>query len=197
MGRFLSQLLSLALIVGAIGFIGAPYWSFFALRSAAESNDTQELANLVDYDKVRASLRDQVGPARGPAGPPPSVWQDPIGALRRSLEPMGPTPQADSYLTPHALAALTQGEGRDARAAEASALTPTDQQLFAPPYPVFRYWGVNRVRLVIKDGTRGDTLFTFERKGLFKWKLVHVALPPVSDGTTAPLPPEAAPAPAK
>ena len=195
MGRFLSQLLSLALIVGAIGFIGAPYWSFFALRDAAESNDVQTLGEIVDYDKVRASLRDQVDPSRGPAGPPPSVWQDPIGALRRSLEPMGPTPQADSYLTPHALAALTQGEGRAARNAEPSALTPTDRQVIAPPYPVFRYWGVNRVRLVIKGEPRGETIFTFERKGLFKWKLAHIGLPPLNDGTTAPLPPPAQPAP--
>jgi len=192
MGRLLSQLLTLAVIAAVIGFVGAPYWSFFALRSAAKSTDAEALADLVDYDKTRNSLRDQVGASRGPVGPPPSVWQDPLGALRRSLEPMGPAPQADNYLSPHALAALTDGEGRAAKDARAADLTPSDSKVVGPPYPVFRYWGVNRTRLAVKDEDNGETIFTFERRGLFKWKLVHIGLPDLDDHTTV-APADAAP----
>ena len=192
MGRFFSQLLTLGVIVALVGFVGAPYVTFFALRSAAQSNDKDALSKLVDVDKVRASLREQVGDSAAPAGPPPSVWQDPIGALRRTLEPLGPAPQADTYLSPHAIAALTEGEGRDARLAEASDLAPSGRQAYGPPYPVFRYWGVNRTRLVIKDADHGETIFTLERKGLWDWKLVHVNLPSETPDRRA----QGAPAPA-
>lgn len=193
MGRFLSQLLSLAIAAAVISFAVAPYYAFFALRSAAQSNDAAELAQLIDYNKVRASLRGQLDPSLGPAGPPPSVWQDPIGALRRSLEPMGPSPTVDSYLSPHALAALTQGQGRTARQAEPSDLA-AEQKVVAAPYPSYRYWGVGLARLAVRDPEHGDTMFTFERQGWFEWKLTHIGLPPANDGTTVRRPPAAAPA---
>lgn len=180
MGRFFSSLLGILVFGAIIGFFGAPYYGFFALRSAAQSNDAQALVQLVDYEAVRGSLRDQVSPGAPPPGPPPSVWQDPIGALKRSLEPMTASPTADSYLTPQALSALTRGEGRDARRAPAG---DAYRRVLSPPYPAYSYWGPNRARLSVRsDG--GATVFTWERRALFTWKLVHIALPSVEDGTT-------------
>ncbi len=196
MGRFLSQLLSLAIAALVISFVVAPYYAFFALRSAAQSNDAAELAELIDYGKVRGSLRGQLEPNSGPPGPPPNVWQDPIGALRRSLEPMGPTPNADAYLTPYALAALTEGQGRAARNATPEDLAG-DKKVVAAPYPAYRYWGVGLARLAVKDAEHGDTLLTFERQGWFEWKLTHIGLPPVSDGTTVRRPQATPPRPAE
>jgi hypothetical protein len=43
------------------------------------------------------------------------------------------------------------------------------------PAPVF--WGVNRVRLAVKGEGGSRTIFTFERRGPFEWKLVHIGLP--------------------
>ena len=196
MGRFLSSLLSVLLFGAFIGFVGAPYYGFFALRSAAQSNDAQALVHLIDYDAVRGSLREQVNPGNPPPGPPPSVWQDPIGALRRSLEPMTASPTADSYLSPQALVALPRGAGRAARGAE-PALTQRGR-VIAPPYPSYSYWGPNRARLTV-SGDEGETVFTWERRQLFTWKLVHIGLPATSDGTTVspaqPRAPALAPAP--
>ena len=44
---------------------------------------------------------------------------------------------------------------------------------------------MNRARLAVTDAGGSQTLFTFERKGLFEWKLVHIGLP---DGATPPTP---------
>ena len=108
MGQFLSKALSILVGLAIIWFGVSPYWAFFAIRSAAQSNDAARMGELIDYPKVKQSLRDQIDPAHA-ARPAPNVWEDPIGALRRSLEPLQPSPTADSYLTPQAVAGLTMG----------------------------------------------------------------------------------------
>lgn len=187
MGNALSKIVGAVIGLAIIWFGVSPYWAFFAVRSAAQSNEAATLAGLVDYNKVKTSLRGQIDPGH-PAGPPPNVWEDPIGALRRSLEPMQPSPSADAYLTPPAIAALTMGRGRDARlATEVS----EDQRVLARPYPAYSYWGPSTARLTVRDPEDGITTFTFARKGV-DWKLVHIGLPLANDGTTVARP---APAP--
>jgi hypothetical protein len=191
MGNALSKIVSVLIGLAIIWFGVAPYGAFFALRSASQSNDAAAMAELIDYPKVKAALREQIDPGH-PAGPPPNVWEDPIGALRRSLEPMQASPTADSYLTPQALAALTMGEGRNARRLPSLAEDPGDKRVYARPYPAYSYWGPNLARLTVRDQEQGETTFTFTRKGV-AWKLSHIGLPPANDGTTVPRP---APAPA-
>lgn len=185
MKRALSTLLMLGLIAVVIGFFAAPAVAFFALRSAAQASDAEGMAALVDYPAVRASLRPQLTP--GPeTAPAPTIMEDPVGAIRRRLEQAAtPAPDVDAYLTPAALAGLTMGEGRyAAERTRAGAPAPVVPTLEAPmPRP--RYWGMNRARMAVVDEGGSATMFTFERRGAFTWKLVHVGLP---DGAT----PEAA-----
>jgi len=173
--KLLSRLLGLALVVAAISFFAAPAVAFFAMRSAAEANDVQGLARLIDFGAVRQSLRPQLTGRPEALQPPPSFIEDPIGAVRRRLEDAQPPargPQADDYLTPAALSALTRGEGR--LAAQRTGAAPSTA---AAPWPSPVFWGVNRARLKVTDEGGSDTIFTFERKGPFEWKLVHIGLP--------------------
>lgn len=182
MRRLLSTVLTLAVIAGAVAFFTAPAVAFFALRSAAESQDVQGLAELVDFDAVRASLRPQLSDRPDAMTPAPSLMQDPIGAIRRRLEQGQATPLADAYLTPEALAGLTYGEGRYASERTRAGLAPARAETrFGEPWPRPRYWGVNRVRLAVADSGGSETNFTFERKGAFTWKLVHIGLPDGAD----------------
>ena len=79
MRRILLNLFVAAIIVAVLGFFAAPGVAFFALRSAAGSNDVNGLQTLVDFDAVRRSLRPQLdarpeaqvpAPADGPAAAP-------------------------------------------------------------------------------------------------------------------------------
>ncbi|OYX92478.1 MAG: hypothetical protein B7Y78_10220, partial [Caulobacter sp. 35-67-4] len=47
------------------------------------------------------------------------------------------------------------------------------------PYPTLAYWDPNRVRVAMKrpGDARKVTVFTFQRRALFTWKLVHIKLP--------------------
>jgi hypothetical protein len=173
MQRFLTMVLAIAVIVAAASFVAAPYFAFFALRSAAANQDVQGLGKLVDYDAVRSSLRAQlIGPSA--EGPAPSLVEDPIGAIQHAIAPMKPTPEVDAYLTPQGLYGLTVGEGRNAAKKGGGAPQPG-----SGPAPMVRYWGVDRCRLAVasKDPAWDETVFTFERQGIFRWRLVQVRLP--------------------
>jgi hypothetical protein len=150
----LTTLLMIGVAMFAMAFLTAPWFAFRALREAAQAGDRQALAELVDYPAVRASLKPQLTPAAAPA-PPADPWRDPVGAIRRMIEPMRPVPPAvDRHMTPEGLYALT---------ADASG---------GPALPGLDYWGPRRVRFEVDGAT-----LTFRRRGLFTWKLTHVGLP--------------------
>jgi hypothetical protein len=186
--KIIGNLLLAAIVVAVVSFFAAPGVAFFAIRSAADANDAAALARLIDYPEVRQSLRPQLIGNPAATAPAPSFLEDPIGAVRRQLQEAAPAagPDVDRYLTPAAVAALTRGEGRYAAQREQAAPPGQRDDLF--PSPVF--WGVNRARLAVTDDGGSDTIFTFERRGPFEWKLVHVGLP---DGAAAPAPADPVP----
>ncbi len=160
------------LLVAASAFVTAPWFAFRALRSAALYGDTAAVETLVDFNAVRSALSLQIGEQKAPVtAEPPSVWRDPLGAMRRALGPIAPPsrePAIDRYLSIDGLAALTRGYAPGAVPAEAE-----------QPFPTFRYWDFNRARLaVVRPGARDKaTIFTFERRDWLTWKLVRIGLP--------------------
>ena len=174
--RPLLTLVLAALAVTGVVFAVAPVFAFRAVRSAAEFGDVQALGQLVDYNAVRQSLRTQIRPASAERGPPPDILRDPIGALRRAWEPVSPQTDVNTFLTPEALARLTQGRP------PAGPRAAPGEGLFGGPVPAVKFWSTSRVRLGVADpGQRTrETLFTFERKALFSWRLVGVRLPDAS-----------------
>lgn len=189
--KLIGNLILAAIIVAVVGFFAAPGVAFFAIRSAADASDTAALTRLVDYAEVRQALRPQLAGNAAAMAPAPSFLEDPIGAVRRQFEQAAPVagPTPDIYLTPAALAALTRGEGR--YAAQRTTAT-TEEGERANPFPEPVFWGVNRARMAVTDEGGSQTIFTFERRGPFEWRLVHIGLP---DGV-APAPPPAVAAPA-
>ena len=178
MKKLFGNLLVLALIIAVVSFFLAPAVAFFGIRSAADANDVAGLSRLVDFTAVRQSLRPQLSGNPAAMAPAPTFLEDPIGAVRRQFEPTdtATVADADAYLTPAALAGLTRGDGR--YASQRSSLP--DGEAAANPNPAPVFWGVNRVRMAVTDEGGSRTIFSFERKGPFEWKLVHIGLP---DGT--------------
>ncbi|HTK35081.1 MAG TPA: DUF2939 domain-containing protein [Caulobacteraceae bacterium] len=171
--RPLLAILLILVAAACAGFAVAPLLAFRALRSAAEYGDVKALSEVVDYDAVRQSLRTQLRPSSAERKPPADLLHDPLGALRRAWEPAGPQADVDLLLTPEALAGLSEGRGPGGpRAAPAKGL-------FGGPVPAVRYWGFDRVRLGVTDPQRPtrETVFAFQRRKLFDWRLVAVRLP--------------------
>ena len=174
MKKLFGNLLLLTVIVAVISFFAAPAVAFFGIRSAADASDVSGLSRLIDFTAVRQSLRPQLSGHPAALAPAPAFLDDPIGAVRHQIEQARPAAavDVDVWLTPAALAALTRGEGRyAAQRTRIPAVVTTNPM----PGPVF--WGMNRVRLAVADEGGSRTVFTFERKGPFEWKLVHIGLP--------------------
>lgn len=182
--RLLRNLFLLAILGVAISFFAAPGVAFYGIRAAADAGDLVGLARLLDTGAVRGSLRSQLAGRPQDQTPSPSFLEDPIGAVRRQIDDIGRPagPSADSYMTAQALGALTRGEGWDSSedGVAVSAAPPRN------PIPLPVFWSLNRARLAVKgvDGER--TVFTFERKGPFEWKLVHIGLPERLEESTRP-----------
>ncbi len=143
------------------------------MRSAAEFGDVQALAEAVDYNAVRESLRTQIRPASVERRPPADFFHDPLGVLRRAWEPVSPQTDVNPYLSPEALASLAEGRGPK------GTKTGPGGGLFGGPIPVVRYWGFDRVRLGVADpdDRRRETIFTFAHSKPFTWRLVGIRLP--------------------
>jgi hypothetical protein len=182
--RLILNLIVVAVVAAVVSFFLAPAVAFFGIRAAAQAGDVAGLSKLIDYDAVRASLRPQISGRVEPLTPPPSILQDPIGAIRRQFEQATPqfvpaAPPVDAWLAPAPLIALTSGAGRDSLTVAGN---PAGQTAQSWPRPVF--WSVNRARLSVSDELHAPTVFTFERRGPFEWKLVHIGLPP--EGSVTP-----------
>jgi hypothetical protein len=179
----LFKIVVLAAALFALAFVSAPWFAFRALKAAAQAEDVSAIAELVDFPQVRKSLTAQLVTERPVTAETPSIWQDPLGAMRRALEQARPPePVVDGYLTAEGLSALTRGY----RPGTAPALPPPPgsasgqvKQLLSDPLPKVVYWDTDRSRIAVDRPTaKGrQTMFTFERKALFTWKLVHIQLP--------------------
>jgi hypothetical protein len=155
-----SRLLLACGVLAAAAFLAAPWFAMRALQAAARDGDVQALAELIDYPAVRAGLR--ADPQAAALEPPAPIWSDPVGAVRRALEQRKSAPAtAERFLTPGGLSVLA-GPPR----------------LWRPA----RHWGPNRVRFAVSNGPR-TSLFTFQRRGLFRWRLVHLAPPSAATAT--------------
>lgn len=188
--RILGNLIGLIVVVAVTGFFAAPYVGFFGIRAAADAGDRAGLEKLIDYAAVRRSLAPQLDGRAEAMAPAPGFLEDPIGAVVRGLERPAPDRAAeiDAYLTPVALAALTRAEGRFAAQKSRSPAPAAAPE--GGPWPTPRHWGVDRARMTVEDEGGSQTVFTFERRGIYEWKLVHVGLPPgAAPSAVAPPPP--------
>ena len=176
-------ILLLAVLLAAGTFAAAPFFAFRAVKAAARVEDVQALTQLVDFPLVRQSLTAQLD-NQTPTAEPPSIWQDPLGAMKRALEPLAPPePKVDRYLTPAGLYALTRGyDPGGAPPAKPPPEKAWDRlaESAKEPFPSLLYWGPNRARFQVHRHEGADdrvTIFTFERRGAFTWRLVYVGLP--------------------
>jgi len=169
LARAVFRLIVILIVGTALAFAAAPFFAFRALKAAARDGDGQALAELVDYRAVRDGLRPQIAAQPAPAAPaPPDIWTDPIGAVRRAIEPLAPAPPAvEPYIASDGLYDLARGYA-PGKAPSAAA---------KGGFPKLRYWGPNRARFAVTAPGGGPVVFSFQRRDLFTWKLVAVRVP--------------------
>jgi hypothetical protein len=190
--RALSIVILIAAAAAAAFFYFSPVIALYDIRGAAQTQDVDSLAKLIDFDAVRTSLKQQLDAGNGDvAAPDPKdpvgatgsvikkattsisqVWNDIVNPSSATKAPLAILVTPDDYLKPRAIYALTYGAGR---AAPKISVGDKDEK----PMPKMVFFSLDRARVTVmsKQYDQGTTTFTFERKGLTHWVLVHVALP--------------------
>ncbi len=166
----------------ALGFVLAPWLAYRAVASAARYDDPAALAQLVDYDAVRASLRPQlVDPQGARAAPPPAnPLVNPLGALQGLWAQRAWAPAVQQalspnvYLSPNGLFQILAGKAQPRQS------PPPAPAALKTPMPALIFFGGQRVRFSVHDpsDSRRETVLMFARgKGWFDWRLAGVVLP--------------------
>ena len=174
MKRPFFNLFVIALVAFGVVFVSAPWFAFRALHAAAQSNDVQAMAELIDFNAVRQGMAAQIDPASG--APAPDIWHDPIGAVKRALQPVVASHDSDAILTPNSIAALSTGSGPPKTTPGSLSDTIVDLVPGTHGRSIL-YWDPNRCRIAVKHDDGRQAVFTFERRGWVAWKLVQIRLP--------------------
>ncbi|MBX3481715.1 MAG: DUF2939 domain-containing protein [Caulobacter sp.] len=179
----LFRIVLLALAIFVVAFVAAPFNSYRALRAATAAEDVAAINDLVDFAAVRKSLDGQLDPDSARTAETPTIWQDPIGAVKRAWKEVAPTePKVERYITVSGLGDIIRGyrpgQGPPPPKPDRS-MTGTAKSLVNGAWPGVAYLGIERVRFAVKRPGAPEkvTVLTFERRALFTWKLVHVQLP--------------------
>ncbi len=155
----------------ALAFLASPYLAARKFVAWARQGDTERLAASVDFPAVRASLKPQLSAAvTARMNRDPEMRDNPLAGLGMMLMPSLLDRMVDSVVTPRGLATLVSA-GRTGRVAESAEPPRLDYD--------YGYTALDRFRVTARrQGGRGAPLgLTFERRGLFWWKLVGVDLP--------------------
>lgn len=160
-----------ALIVIAAGwFLGSPYYSVWALRSAAIEADTDGLQEYVDFPAVRESLKAQASAQIiQEMAESPDMRGNPFAPLGAMLAPAVMDRLIEMMVTPDGVAALIRGQSPGGEPVEPSEDIEADTS----------YVSIDRFRVSLRNtrtGVRGPTL-VFARRGFATWKLIRIQIP--------------------
>ncbi len=164
----------LAAVAGA--YLASPLLAVRGFVAAAKSGDAARLERAVDFPAVRDALKPQLADAMAArARTDPRISETALAGLGALLAPAIADRAVDRLVTPEGIATLVRlgdGDGDAAPTAPASPARP------AIGYD-YRYVGLDHflVRVRRADRPGRPTGLTFERRGLFGWKLVAIDLP--------------------
>ena len=151
----------LVVIVAAIAYFGSPYWTAYQMQQAAEAGDSAALAEHVDFERVRESLKPQARD-RVAAEVDARAGDDDAVRLLGGLVGGAVADRAiETYVTPDGLARIMASAGAEGGG-------DSDVSL--------GYRSLDRFGIVLTAEQGDTTELILERDGL-DWQVVEVKLP--------------------
>lgn len=166
----------LAAVAGA--YLASPLLAVRGFVAAAKSGDAARLERAVDFPAVRDALKPQLADAMAArARTDPRLSGTALAGLGALLAPAIADRAVDRLVTPEGIATLVRlgGDGDGGDAAPTAPASPARPTIGYD----YRYVGLDHflVRVRRADRPGRPTGLTFERRGLFGWKLVAIDLP--------------------
>lgn len=173
-----------ALAIFALAYGASPYVAVRGFVAAAKQGNAEKLRGSVDFPAVRADLKPELTTAvTTRMERDPVMRGNPFAGLGAMLMPSILDRMIDSVVTPEGIAALVRAGKVGHAETESTARRPVDYD--------FHYIALNRFDVALRrQGAAGDPVtLVFQRRGLFAWKLVRIALPQSSLTGPADAPP--------
>jgi len=164
--------IGVAAAVFVLAYGASPYVAVRGFVDAAKKGDAARLGASVDFPAVRADLKPQLAAAvTTRVERDPEMRGNPFAGLGRMLMPSILDRMIDSVVTPEGIAALVRAGKVGHAETESEAPRRVDYD--------FHYIALNRFDVALRrQGAAGDPVtLVFQRRGLFAWKLVRIALP--------------------
>ncbi|WP_445401021.1 DUF2939 domain-containing protein [Zobellella sp. An-6] len=186
------RILKLVLVMAAVLALGygvaAPWLTVYQIREAADHRDSRALAEHVEFDSVRQSLKDQLN-ARMLRELGDDIRQNPLAALGAALANTVVDGLVDTYVTPAGIEQLMRGEtpapgiprrepppagngngnGGDAGGPKTERRKPFSDARMG-------YRSLNHFVVTMTDDSGKQAEFILSRRGL-GWKLTAIVLP--------------------
>ncbi|MDQ0465596.1 hypothetical protein QO010_003385 [Caulobacter ginsengisoli] len=166
---------ALALLVG--WYVASPYMAMGALQKAAKAGDRDRLEQLVDFPRVRESLKADFNTAfMAKAQSDPEMKDNPFAGLAAMFVPVLVDKLVDAAVSPQGIARMAAGEGVAPPEAPGETPKPATRPQDKPKL-AYHYASLNRFR-VVQPTDSGPLTWVLARKGLFSWQLIRIELPP-------------------
>lgn len=166
----LGPFLFLALLFAGVWMYFSPYLAFRKMQNAAEAGDTAALDQLVDFPRLRASVKQGVSTA---VSREVDDHSNPLAAVAGFVAGRLASPVVDAVVSPQGIAALTRGDTRGGREGGRPRVDAPDLEAKR------RYESLDRfvIHFVEEDSGKERVALVMEREGIAGWKLVGVRLP--------------------
>ncbi len=178
----------LAVLVG--WYAASPFLAMGDLQKAAKAGDRDRLEQLVDFPRVRESLKaDFTAGLMAKAQNDKELRDNPFAGLAAMFVPALVDRIVDVAVSPEGIARMQEGKGvatppgakpMGESTAAAKASKPKGEAEGKPvdkPKLTYHYSSLNRFR-VVQPTDAGPMNWVFARKGLFGWQLIRIELPP-------------------
>ncbi len=180
----------LLLILCAVGYVvAAPWLTAYQISDAVDRRDSVALAEQVEFDSVRQSLKQQLN-SRVLRELGTDNKQNPFAALGASLANMMVDGLLDTYMTPAGIERLMRGETPAPGIPESSPPLPSGNEVGHGPDATesqperkklfsdarMGYQTLDRFVVTVTDEKGREADFVLSRRGL-DWKLTAIVLP--------------------
>ena len=162
---------ALTLCVLAAGFYFSPHLALRSMKQAARAGDADALAEYVDFEAVRGSLKAALRKSMQER----TAGASPLAALGGALAERLFDPVVDLMVTPRGLTLLLSGR----KPGEDRGQVPSDEQVDGAASVETSYASLDEFVARVTPRLAPDTHFDFvlRREGLIGWKLVEIRLP--------------------
>ena len=174
------MVLPIIVLIGA--YIASPYVAVHNFVGIAKSGDVDQIDAAVDFPRVRESLKAQFNASLvAHMQTDPAMQDNPFAGLSMMMGPAIIDRMVDAVITPEGIASLVRSGQVKRDGAQPAASNPNVKVASS-------YVTLDRFKTVITNKAGADALvtMTFERRGLFAWRLIRVELPMPADSPVTP-----------